>query len=166
MAASKPRMAARAANISPREATKARPHSFIETEIVSTRATRATRSRYGRSTTQTTSCPRSRSATTAGIVWITSPNAERRMARSFTCHPERERGAWRGGRHDDAGHSVAPPGRPGPSLTLGVTSPSSAHPLQQLARGVLLRIPDDGHPPAVGAHDVALRHGVRRVVGP
>src|SRR5205823_4551576 len=37
------------------------------------------------------------------------------------CHPERERGAWRGGWHDAFGSCVAPPARPGPSLSLGVT---------------------------------------------
>ncbi len=40
------------------------------------------------------------------------------------CHPERERGAWWRGRRFNAapqGSGFAPPTRPGPSLTLGVT---------------------------------------------
>ena len=39
-----------------------------------------------------------------------------------SCHPERERGAWPGGRRDD-GSVNPPPAPPGPSLTLGVTEP-------------------------------------------
>src|SRR5947209_16072468 len=48
------------------------------------------------------------------------PSPAAQPPRLNACHPERQRGAWRGGRRAEGGR-IAPHTRPGPSLTLGVT---------------------------------------------
>src|SRR5438552_2789626 len=54
------------------------------------------------------------------IVWINVHPSALIAPVLALCHPERERGAWTGGRRGNGGLD-APPGPPGPSLTLGVT---------------------------------------------
>jgi hypothetical protein len=51
----------------------------------------------------------------------TDARLRRRVRRSSPCHPERERGTRAARWRDAHGASCAPPLRPGPSLTLGMT---------------------------------------------
>jgi len=76
--------------------------------------------------------PRAMAASVPGPVAIASfatpaiAAAGRNVFAFACCHPERERGAWAGVRHDNAAVSALP-AQPGPSLTLGVTEAPAAN---------------------------------------
>src|SRR5258708_24956499 len=123
--------------MSAREATSERPHRFIDTGMTRTPVTISTNSRYGPSTTQAMFGSIERNATTAGIVWITSPSAESRRTRM-------------------------PDGR----VRMQSLLRTASHSLQDLRRRVLFRVPDDDHPAAIGTHHIGLGYRIRCVVCP